>query len=112
MKNRINRVNQLIKEKIAEILLKEIFVKDVLITVQSADTTKDLKYTKIKVSVMPFEKSEDVLRILKKKFPIIQRELNSVIKIKFVPEIIFKIDKSEETADRIEGILKGLKEDK
>lgn len=109
MKNRIERINKLIKVKISDILLKEIFIKDVLITVQSVDTTKDLKYTKIKVSVMPFEKSVEVLKIMERQSPNLQRILNSVIKIKFVPKIKFEIDKSEETADRIERILRKIK---
>jgi ribosome-binding factor A len=109
MKNRIERINKLIKEKIADILLKEIFVKDTLITVQSVDTSKDLKYAKIKVSVMPFEKSGQILRILEKQTPNIQKILNRAIRIKFVPKINFEIDTSEETADRIEGILRKLK---
>jgi ribosome-binding factor A len=109
MKNRIERVNRLVKEKIADILLKEIFVESVLITVQGVDTSKDLKYTKIKVSVMPFNQSERVLDILEKKAPNIQKQLNAIIKIKFVPRIKFEIDRTEETADRIEGILRKLK---
>jgi len=108
MKNRISRVNQLIKKKIADILLREIFIKDVLITVQNVDTAKDLEYTKIKVSVMPFEKSKDVLRILEKQLPNLQKILNSSIKIKFVPKIIFKIDESEEGVDRINKILRNI----
>ena len=108
MKDRINRINQLIKKEIADILLKEIFVKHVLITVQNVDTFKDLKYTKIKVSVMPFEKSEEVLKILERQTPNIQKQLNKVIQIKFVPKIKFEIDKSGEKASRVEEILKGL----
>jgi ribosome-binding factor A len=98
----------LIKKEIADILLKEIFVKHVLITVQNVDTFKDLKYTKIKVSVMPFEKSEEVLKILERQTPNIQKQLNKVIQIKFVPKIKFEIDKSGEKASRVEEILKGL----
>jgi len=108
MKNRIERINKLIKEKIAEILLKEIFVENGLITVQGADTTKDLKYTKIKISVIPFEKSGKVLKILERNLPNIQKELNSAVKIKFVPKIIFKIDESEERIDRIDKILRKI----
>jgi len=111
MKNRIERINQLIKEKIADILLKEIFVEGFLITVQNVDTSKDLKYAKIKVSVMPFSGSEKVLKILGKQTPNIQNKLNSAIKIKFVPRIKFIIDKSEEQADRIETLLKKIKND-
>jgi len=110
MKNRIERINKLIKEKIADILLKEIFVENVLITVQAVDTTKDLKYAKIKVSAMPFNQSGKVLKILEKQSSNIQKILNTIIKIRFVPKIKFEIDTSEETADRIERILRKLKD--
>jgi len=109
MKNRIERINQLIRKKIADILLKEIFVKGFLITVQSVDTSKDLKYAKVKVSVMPFSGWERVVKILEKQTSNVQNKLNSVIKIKFVPRIKFVIDKSEERADRIEALLKKIK---
>jgi len=108
MRERISRINKLIKGKIAEILQKEILIKNVLITVQGVDTSKDLKYTKIKVSVMPFGQSEKALKVLEKQAPILQKELNKVIKIKFVPKIKFLIDKTGESIDRVEKILKSL----
>ncbi len=109
MTDRIKKVNQLVKEKIADILLREMsFDKNVLVTVQTVDTSKDLRYAKVGISVMPFEKSEEILKILEKQTSHIQRELNRAIKIKFVPKIKFEIDIGEEKADRIEKILKKI----
>jgi ribosome-binding factor A len=108
MKDRISRVNSLIQEKIAEILVREIFVKDVLITVLGVDTSKDLKYARIKISIIPFSQSEMVLGILKKQLPKLQRILNQKITIKFVPQIRFALDKTEEKASRIEEILRKI----
>lgn len=108
MIDRIKRVNQLIKEKIADILVKELSFDDVLITVQNVDTSKDLKYAKVGISIMPFEKSEEILKILQKQTPNIQKELNKAIQIKFVPKIKFEIDIGEEKADRIEKILREI----
>ena len=112
MKERINRINSLIQEKIAEILQREIFVEDVLITVQDVDTSEDLKCTKIKVGVIPSNRSQEVLKILEKQSPILQKELNKVIKIKFVPKISFIIDKTGEKAGRVEEILRGFTQGK
>lgn len=108
MKNRIERINQLIQEKVAGIISRDVFVEGALITVQGVDTSRDLKYTKIRVSVMPFKESIRVMKVLEKQAPIIQDKLNSVVKIKFVPRIKFYLDKSEETAGRIEKILKKI----
>jgi ribosome-binding factor A len=109
MKDRISRVNSLIREKIAEILQREIFIKDVLITVQDVDVSKDLNYAKIKISVIPFGQSKKVLEILKKQSPNLQKILNQKVKIKFVPKIKFILDSSEEKAGRVEEILRNLK---
>lgn len=109
MSDRIKRINQLIKEKVADILLREMsFDKNVLVTVQTVDTSKDLKHAKIGTSIMPFEKSEQVLKILEKQVYHIQKELNRAIEIRFVPQIKFEIDMGEEKADRIEKILKKI----
>lgn len=109
MIDRIKRINKLIKEKIADILLREVsFSGDILVTVQNVDTSRDLRYAKVGISIIPFDKSEEVLKILEKKTPHIQIELNKVIETKFVPKIKFEIDKSEEKADRIEKILKKI----
>jgi ribosome-binding factor A len=108
MTDRIKRINQLMKERIADILEKEISFDNTLITVQNVDTSKDLKYAKIGISIMPFEKSEEILKFLKKQTLNIQKELNKTIKIKFIPKIKFEIDRGEEKADRIEKILKQI----
>ena len=110
MKERINRINELIRKTIAIILSKEIFLgKDVLATVQKVDTSKDLKYSKIWISVFPFNESGRVLKILEKRKSHIQKELGNFVKIKFLPKIEFKIDETEEKADKIEKILKKIK---
>jgi len=109
MKNRIDRINSLIQEKISIILRKELFVKDALITVQGVETSKDLKYTKIKVSVIPFKESQRALKIIDKQLPKLQRILNKEITIKFVPQMRFVLDKIEEKVSRVEEILRSLK---
>ncbi len=110
MTDRIKRVNQLIKEKIADILLREVnFDKNVLATVQNVDTSRDLKHAKVGISIMPFEKSEQALKILQKQTNNIQKQLNKAIEIKFVPKIEFEIDRSEEKTSRIEELLREIK---
>ncbi|HEX67559.1 MAG TPA: ribosome-binding factor A, partial [bacterium] len=62
---RLPRVNSLLKEEIANILLKEIdFPKEVLVTVTRVECSPDLRQAKIYVSVIPKEKKERVFKIL------------------------------------------------
>ncbi len=108
MSDRIKKINELIKQRVADIFIKELSFKDALITVQNVDTSKDLRNTKIKISVIPIKRSEEILKILKKQTNRIQNELGKVIEIKFTPEIRFEIDIGEQKTARVEEILKEI----
>jgi len=110
MRNRIERINQLLQQKIAEILAKDFFVEGALITVQKVDIRKDLKYARIRVSILPYRDSGKIIKILKQQTPRIQEKLGNTLRMKFTPQVKFVVDSSEENADRIERILKHLKD--
>ncbi len=105
MSQRIQRVNELIKQEISKILLKEIDFTDILVTITNVDTSPDLKNCKIKISVIPTDKSELALEIIKKRIYPVQQELNKKLHLKYVPKISFEIDQIESKAQRIEEIL-------
>ncbi len=109
MRNRAERINQLLKQKIAEILARDFFVEKTMVTVQGVNIGKDLRRVKVRVSVMPFSDSEKVLKKLTQQLPRIQEKLGDGLRMKFTPRIQFLIDSSEENADRVEKILKFLK---
>ena len=105
MFQRIKRVNELIKQEISKILLKEIDFDNILVTVTNTDTSPDLKNCKIRISVIPIEKNELALKIIERNIYNLQQELNKRLHLKFVPKIRFEIDQIEAKAQRIEEIL-------
>jgi len=105
MSDRIKRVNQLLKQEVSQLLLKEVDFRDVLVTVTRVKTSPDLKYAKINISVLPTEKDELALKIIERNIFNIQQELNKRLHLKFVPKIRFEIDQVEVEAQRIEEIL-------
>jgi len=105
MSQRIKRVNELLKHEISQLLLREIDVNDILITITDIDTSPDLRYAKIKISVMPNEKNELVLKVIGKSIFHIQQKLNKKLHMKPVPKIRFEIDETEAKAQRIEELL-------
>lgn len=109
MSQRIEKVNELLKHEISQLLLKEVDFNNILVTVTTVDTSKDLRQTKIKLSVMPLEKSEDVLKIIKRNIFQLQHELNKKLHMKPLPRIRFEIDQVEIKAQRIEEILHKMK---
>jgi ribosome-binding factor A len=109
MSQRIQRVNELIKQQISQLLLKEIDFGDILVTVTDVDTSADLRQAKVKIIILPNEKSEEVLKIIKRKIFYLQQILNKKLNFKTVPKIIFEIDRTEEKAQRIEELLNKIK---
>jgi ribosome-binding factor A len=110
MSNRLPRVNQLIKQELSQIILKEIeFPKDILVTVTRVETTPNLIESKIYVSVMPENKSENILQILNKQIYDIQQRLNKRLKMRPVPRIYFRKEKETAEAGKVEEILAKIK---
>lgn len=107
MSRRIQKINELLKQEISSLILKELdFKRDVIITVTKVETYSDLNKAKVGISTLPFSKVEQVLRVLNSKNSDIQRLLNQKLRMKIVPKIKFRLDSSEEKISRVEQLLK------
>jgi len=112
MKERIQRVNHLIRNELAKVILKEIeFPPDVLVTLTRVQTTKDLAQSQVFISVMPEKKIEEILKILKKEIYFLQKKLDRILKMRVVPKIIFQKEEKMVEAGKIEKILADLKKE-
>ena len=58
------------------------------------DTTPDLRYSKIYVSVLEEARSQDALRGLKSAGGWLRRELGSRLQLRYTPELVFTLDDS------------------
>ncbi|MFV0440563.1 MAG: 30S ribosome-binding factor RbfA [Lachnospirales bacterium] len=106
--SRINRINDEIKKEISKLINYE--VKDprleAFITVVSVDTTNDLYYCKIYISVFGDENTQkQVLEGLKSAKGFIRRELARRINLRKTPELTFVIDDTLEQAMKIDNII-------
>lgn len=109
MSERITKINNLIKQHVAEILARELSLKPgIFLTVSKVDTSKDLRYTKAFISVFPYKESTYAMKTLSKEIYSIQGKLNKKLKIKPLPKLSFELDSTEEEADKIEKILLNL----
>ena len=110
MSNRIPRVNQLIKEELSQIILKEIeFPQDVLATITRVETSANLIESNVWISVLPEEKLKRILEILNKNIYFLQQKLNKRLKMRPIPRIKFLKERKTAEAGKIEEILEGLK---
>lgn len=109
MSLRIQKINELIKHHVNELFLRDLsFKKGVFITISKVDTTSDLRYTRIFLSIFPERETDYVEKTLKKEIYQLQGKLNKLLSMKPVPRIEFRIDKTEIEADKIEKLLKEI----
>ena len=110
MSKRIQRLNQLIKKEVAQLILREVeFPKDVLVTVTRAEVTPDLRESKVYVSIMPEKEESQILDFLNRRIFLLQKKIDKRLKMRPVPKISFLEEKSTAEAGRIEEILEKLK---
>lgn len=106
---RVTKINELLRKHLAEIMERELSLKTgVFITIAKIDTSRDLRYTRMFISVFPEQETRYVSQTLKKELARIQKSLYAKLSMKPLPKLSFEIDKTEQEADKIEKVLKEL----
>jgi ribosome-binding factor A len=112
-KIRISRIAEEIKKELSFMLqtgLKDPRVG--FVTVTGVDVTNDLSQAKVFLSVFGDEqKKQDTLKALGNAAGFLRTELGKKIRIRHVPELIFKIDSSIDYGMKIEKILNQIHEE-
>lgn len=109
---RSQRVGELIHEEISNLLLLEIKDPRIgFVTITRVELSDDLKNAKIFVSVMADEKGkEKALQGLTNASGFMRKELGRKLRLKLVPELIFKIDNSLDYSLKIQKALLEISE--
>lgn len=103
---RSQRVGDLVKEEVAEIIMYRLKDPRIgFITVTGAEMTPDLKLARVFVSVFKEDERELTLEILNSAKGFMRSILRKRLKMKFIPDIEFRLDKSIEYGDRIDRLL-------
>jgi len=106
---RIQKVNELIKRELAQIILKEIDLEPgVLVTITRVETSNDLRGAKIFISILSEEKIEEVFQILNKEIYDLQQKLNKRLNMRPIPKIRFVEEREVREAAKIEKLLEGV----
>lgn len=113
MKERIKRVNNLIKEELGKIIFKEIeFPKEILVTLTRIETSKDFSEAKVYITCYPEDKEREILKILNSRIYFIQKKLDKKLVMRKIPKIVFVKEETVVQAGKIEKILEELKKKK
>ncbi|MEW6379439.1 MAG: 30S ribosome-binding factor RbfA [bacterium] len=107
---RSDRVGQLIREEISSILLEE--TKDPriqFVSIVRVEVSDDLKHAKVFASVLgSAEKKKEALEGLKSAQGFIQKKLGRKLRLRYTPEILFRMDSSIERGAHICELLEEI----
>ena len=110
--NRIGRINEEIQRELAALLptVKDPRVRG-LVSITRVDTTTDLHYAKVYVSVLDKGDAREVVRGLKSAGGYLRRELGRALNLRHTPELIFQADDSIDKGAHILKLLNQLETD-
>jgi ribosome-binding factor A len=104
---RADRVADLLKVEISDILLKQIRDPRIgTVTITAVEITDDLRYAKVFFVEMGKDQIDDHTREgLQKAKGFLKRELGKRLKLRYIPDISFIFDKSFAYGNRIEKLI-------
>ena len=111
--SRMRRVNEVMREVLGTAISTELQDPRIgFVTVTSVDTSPDLRYAQVFVSVLGGDKErEATMRGLRSAHGLLQSAVNSQLHLKRTPELRFVYDDTVERADRISRMLDQDRED-
>ncbi|UUZ85966.1 30S ribosome-binding factor RbfA [Paenibacillus sp. P26] len=106
-KIRVGRVGEQIKKELSQIIQSELKDPRIgFITVTGVDVTNDFSQAKVFLSVLGNdEQKAETLRALGRGSGFIRSELGKRIRMRKIPELIFKFDASIDYGSKIESLL-------
>lgn len=105
--NRIGRINEEIQRELAALIPN---VKDPrvtgMISVVAVQTTPDLRYAKVYVSMLDKSSAKEVVKGLKSAAGYLRRELGRALNLRYTPELVFEEDNSIDKGAHILELLR------
>jgi ribosome-binding factor A len=108
---RTDRIDEDIKYFLSKIIREDLKNPKItgLISITSVNTTKDLRYCKVYVSIFGTKYTHQVFTELKRSSGYVRKCLGQMLKARNIPDIVFELDDSIEYGSHMEQVLKDLK---
>ena len=107
--NRIGRINEEIQRELSAQIrrLKDPRVSGTgMVSITRVDTTGDLRYARVYISVLDKSQEKDVLKGLKSASGFLRRELGRALQLRYTPELQFIADDSIQHGAHILEVLR------
>jgi len=108
--NKLARTNDDIQRVLAAKLreIKDPRVQQGMISVTRVETTGDLRYAKVWLSVLGMENEKEFRRGLKSASGWLRHELGQSLELRYTPELVFELDHSIEYGAHINAMIRDL----
>lgn len=108
--NKLARTNDDIQIVLSSLLreIKDPRVQQGMISVTRVETTGDLRYSKVWLSVMGMKDKKEFKKGLKSASGWLRRELGNKLSLRYTPELVFEIDHSIEYGAHISQVISAL----
>lgn len=110
MSQRTDRIDELLRQEIGEIVAREVQDPRVgFVTITAVETSPDLRHAKVWVSVIgqPAERDATVAA-LRRAMPFVRHELGTRLRLKRIPDLHVQLDDTAERGTRILQLLTEL----
>jgi ribosome-binding factor A len=111
MSRRIERINALLREEIAALLVREIGDPRLgsMVSITGVDTSPDLRNATVRVSVLGNrEEVQEAMAALRHAAGYIRHEMAVRLKLRQMPELSFRLDRSIEEGTRVLELLREI----
>lgn len=108
--NKLARTNDDIQIVLSKLLreIKDPRIQQGMISVTRVETTGDLRYSKVWLSVMGMKDEKEFKKGLRSASGWLRRELGSALKLRYTPELVFEVDHSIEYGAHINQVISAL----
>lgn len=102
---RLERINELIKRELGNIILEEMNFDGALVTITDVKSAGNLQTAKVYIATIPTEQDKEVMHRLSNAVFHLQQLLNHRLKMRPVPKIIWQSDLSGDKLVHLENVL-------
>ena len=110
--NKILRINEDIRRVLSALLreMKDPRLQQGMLSITEVDTTGDLRYAKVYISVLGEADEKELKKGLRSASGYLRRELGAKLDLRYTPELIFELDGSIARGAKISKLLNELEE--
>lgn len=108
---RMDRVDELLKAEIARVIREDVADPRVgFVTLMDVETSPDLRHARVFVSVLGGEEREkEAIEALRRASGYMRSLVGEAVRLKYLPELRFEIDRTIKHAARIESLIEEVR---